>query len=209
MPKERLLKYNKYMVVGPGRTGSKLIVDYIRMAYYKNNLLIRYFDPTQNIECLPKHFFVWHHHSIENYQDCLKSDFSKITKVLSIRNMVDSTYSRAIVNRTTKFHLYFNQTVEVIPFHLPVDEFLFTYNNIVSFYDGIKSVITDDTIIIDYLDYCNNYDHIANTLNLPKVIIDSDSRIPKKNLYSSSDWIINYKEIEELSMGLSKFPNLR
>lgn len=201
-----MLQNNKFMIFGPGRTGSKLIVDLIRHSFHRNNLPFHYFEPIHTIEDLPKDFFIWHHHNIENYVNFLKPQFQNVTKILSTRNMIDSTYSWAIVRRTNQFHIYGDQKIEINPFFLPISEFLETYNNIKNFYSRIKSKLDNDTLIIDYDSYVNNNNYILNILNLPIMEIDSKSRITKKNVGTHEEWIANFQEINEVAKKLSPNP---
>ena len=88
-----------WLVIGPGRTGSKVIIDFIRAVYWRAGINIRYFDPNQNINdaCGA---FIKHSHYFED----LSYQYKYI--VYSKRDPVESALSWLIQKKIIYWHLY-------------------------------------------------------------------------------------------------------
>ena len=196
---------DKWLVLSPKRTGSKVITDFICNVYECNLTPIPYIGPMDH-DYINKGFFIKHSHSLEDYFK-LKNDPS-VKIIISTRDMVKSSLSWCIAIRNFgKFHCYDkNNKLIIKKFKLDPSEFLYTYDQTKDFYTDITNV-NDRTIYIDYDEFKNNSKKLFKKLNLQKYSKTTSLKLPIKN-DPHKDWINNWKEISLLTKSLDKNPIL-
>lgn len=196
---------DQWIVISPGRTGSKMIVDCIRGAYREQGLSLRYIMPRDEGN-IGTNLSVFHSHrpSDANLVE------TGVNVILSTRDLVDSAISWCVVSNTGNYHLYpetdqdrIEQLNYRIPkFHLPPDEFYFQYRTICKFYESLP--LSKNMIIIDYDEIKDDYTVIYERLGLPKPV--SYPRLSIKNPGTPEQWITNWEEISELISKLERLP---
>jgi len=207
---------DKWLVLSPKRTGSKLITDFICNVYECNLTPIPFIGPMDH-DYINKDFFIKHSHSLEDYFK-LKNDPS-VRIIISTRDMVESSLSWCIAIRNFgKFHCYDkNNKLIIKKFKLDPSEFLYTYNQTKDFYNltyffdlGCTlpfSPVGGITTYIDYDEFKNNSKKLFKKLNLQKYSKTTSLKLPIKN-DPHKDWIDNWKEISLLTKSLDKKPIL-
>jgi hypothetical protein len=204
-------KYNSWMVLGPGRTGSLVIV---HMLFFSSVPKLIYRDPDIAARSIDEHELI-HTHNL----DWLNHVTDSTGIVISIRNPIESALSWCILpkfgktNGKLNYH-FFKHTIRkveelqhnIVPFTLPVDQFLEAFNHANSFYEQYE--LQDQHYIIEYEDWCDQPGRILDQLELveysPATLLTLDSvPIPLKNPGSHSEWISNWAEIERVSKSLS------
>lgn len=180
---------HKWLVIGPGRTGSKVIVNYIR-SYYRGKL--KYIDPSHtSIPLDDENFWIFHSHDVNIYKQLMDSS---VNLIASTRDPVDSALSWCILNRTKIWHQYPGEkfiTINIEPFVLSVEDLDRNYCLIVNFYEELKKCLNNKTTIIDYSQFENNNEKLADILKM-KV---AQPFLPLKNT-DIWQWIINRSEVE-------------
>ena len=221
--------YNKddsYVVVGPGRTGSKYIVDIIRVTYKYYNIKLLYLLPDN----LPfKNFespgVIHHCHDLEIFK--IKNLNTKI--ILNTRNVVDSVLSWCILfennawgtdpmnkfqlyPKENRFHTFLIEKYEkTIPsFYLDPTVFMIHYDNVKKFYQSITKKDLERSIIIEYDTNLIFLNTIINKLNFNLPISYykqfDGQKIPVQNPGTPKQWIKNWNEIEDLILPLESNP---
>jgi hypothetical protein len=208
-----LLNFKKWMVVGPGRTGSGFIVDVILNYYSKQKQIITYVGPPASYDIKridEKINLVIHTHSIESF---LKYKDKCDHIILSTRNMVDSAISWLIQREIGMWHIYDTNQLKTVEHNrvkkpFDYDFFLNQYGNAKWFYETIKPHINNSVITIDYQEIYNGPNHIINLLNLCNTSDTSKFRLPIKNPGLPQEWFTNWEEISEKIVSLNKNPPL-
>lgn len=188
--------FDKWLVICPGRTGSKVICDYIRTYY---NHQIKYHDPMTEISNINENFWILHSHNVEHYKQLTSGS---VNLIVSTRDLVDSALSWCVVNRSKVWHEYppevLNQypnekfmAAKVEPFVLSIQELDFHYNNALQFYEELRKCLTKNTTIIDYSQFENDNEKLADILKMDV----KQPLLPVKNPENWS-WIRNRSEIE-------------
>ena len=190
-----------WLVIGPGRTGSKVIIDFIRAVYWRAGINIRYFDPNQNINdaCGA---FIKHSHYFED----LSYQYKYI--VYSKRDPVESALSWLIQKKIVHWHLYVGRHDYIIdkgidfvkPFYMPVDEFLTRYNLVNWFYKEVN--LPKHAKIIEYNNFKDDPYLLFDILDIEEKF--TLERLPVKNPGEHKQWILNWEEIE---LEISKLRN--
>lgn len=187
-------KIKSWLIVGPGRTGSKLIVDTLRGVYRSKKIDPIYHSPEHAIIDPAQSYCVYHSHRVEDYLKLLNTDTQL---VLSTRDMIDSALSYCIQEQTNIWHTYANlpQTkLEIKPFHLDLARFDHYYNRVNNFYVEILPHLNNKTFIIPYSEITNGYRKILELLNLNWVYLPNYV-MPIKKPGNFPDWIINWDKI--------------
>jgi hypothetical protein len=200
-----LSKTDRWLVLSPGRTGSKMIVDCVRGAYRDQGMRLHYIMPNDEVSFSPN-LSILHSHRIT---DAHLMD-AGVNVILSTRDLVDSAISWCIVHKIGKYHLYpgtdqgrIDQLNQQIPkFYLPPEDFYLRYKNICKFYENLT--LSDNMIIIDYAEIEDDYTIVYERLSLPKPI--SYQRLSIKNPGTPEQWITNWEEISELISKLERLP---
>jgi len=194
-------KNDSWLIIGPGRTGSKVIVDILRSAYMQENIYLAYISPIR-ARAPARSGTILHSHNINDfslgYEKC----------ILSTRNYIESAISWCIQPHVGEWHLYSDLHKEkmsrITQFVLDPNLVLEKYNSIKTFYCDIDKYITPDTITIDYSEFCNNPSAILYRLGLDlNTPLDV---IPSKNPGTYSDWILNWDEIQSVLDNLHTDP---
>jgi len=223
-----MLKYKKedsYVVVGPCRTGSRYIVDIIRLAYNKHRIKLLHLPPSPSPENFESLGVIYHSHDLEVFK--IKNLNTKI--ILSTRNVVDSALSWCILTENNswgtdpmnKYQLYpkkhklHNFLIEkyekIIPsFYLDPEVLMSHYNKFKMFYQYITKKDLERSIIIEYNETPIFLNTIINKLNFEIPISYYEKfygeEIPVKNPGTPKQWIKNWNEIEDLIMPLEGKP---
>lgn len=201
----KLSETDRWVVLSPGRTGSKIIVDCIISAYRDQGLRLHHIMPDDEISTIPN-LSILHSHRVSD----LHIIESGVKVVLSTRDLVESAISWCIVHRIGSYHLYseadqakIDLLHQQIPgFYLPPEEFYWRYRNVCKFYEGL--VLSENMVIIDYTEIKDDYTVVYDRLDLPKPI--SYQRLSIKNPGTPEQWITNWEEISELIAKLKRLP---
>ena len=202
-----LSENDKWLVLSPGRTGSKIIVDCLYSSYRKANLPIKYITPNEEISEFPA-LAIGHSHSIDSLHHIDKN----VRVVLSTRDMVESALSWCIYPKLGNFHLYpahhqvkIDELQESIPaFHLTKEDLYRSYRHIKAFYDILATMPTQFTAIIDYEDIKNDPAKVYDILGVTKP--DRYKQMAIKNPGTYEQWITNWDEISEFIAKLERKP---
>jgi hypothetical protein len=206
----QLSTQDSWLIIGPGRTGSKVIVDIIRGVYFKKCYPIKYFDPSSDLNRalvdIPINKIV-HSHTVEFF-DAFKKKRTHV--VLSKRNMIESSLSWVIQREIGYWHIYDSTTLESInisPIKFDYDFFMQIHTSVTSFYQSIKSRLDESVIVIDYDDLKNNpYYVVANKLGINEYIVDCNFILPIKNPGLPKNWFIDWDNIYEKISKLESIP---
>jgi len=208
-----MLPINSYIVVGPGRTGSKYIINVLSHFDLQNRIFLKYNSPDLEVKSIEP-YNIYHSHTTEIIK--LENENTKI--ILSIRNVVNSALSWCIRPYIKKWHLLPKDLLnfEIVPFYLDPLTFISHYNNIKCFYQCITKESIEKITIINYDDVLHsdgrlNYDVILNKLNLksttyPQINHPWMDYLPVKNPGTYPQWIKNWEEIKSISNGLETDP---
>jgi hypothetical protein len=195
-----LSKTDRWLVLSPGRTGSKMIVDCIKGTYQEQGLRLHYIMPKDKVSVIPNLSIVHSHQS---------SDAHLIERgvnvILSTRDLIDSAISWCMVSKTGRYHLYpdSNQLDQEIPkFYLSPEDFYLRYKIICKFYESLP--LSKNMIIIDYNEIKDDYTLMYERLGIPKP--NGYQRLPIKNPGSPEQWVTNWEEISELISKLERLP---
>jgi hypothetical protein len=209
-----MLPIKSYIVVGPGRTGSKYIVNILRHFYLQNRIFLKenFIENLEGKSIEP--FHIYHSHT----KEIIKLENKNTKIILSIRNVVNSALSWCINPYIKKFHLFQDDLLktEVVPFYLDPQTFIFHYNYTKNFYQYFTKESIEKITIINYDDVLHsdgrrlNYDVILNKLNL-KSSTDPQMNQPQmyfpvKNPGTYPQWIKNWEEIKSISDDLETDP---
>lgn len=158
-----------WIVFGPGRTGSYLIMHTLRCYYNSLNLNYQTFDPDFEPHAVSDKKQIWHSH---NYK--ILANIPQYTNlILSTRNIVESAISWCIVQKTKLYHIFPepNLSLEQLQllenynkmekFVLEIDQLEDKCEQIFNFYkelnqfkEQIKSV---RLFLVDYKQISNNF----------------------------------------------------
>jgi hypothetical protein len=208
-----MLPINSYIILSPGRTGSKYIINMLRFFHLKNWIFLKYNGPDLEVKSIEP-YNIYHSHTKEIIK--LKNENTKI--ILSIRNVVNSALSWCIQPYIKKWHLSPKDLLnfEIVPFYLDPLTFISHYNNIKCFYQYITKESIENIIIINYDDVLHsdgrlNYDVILNKLNLESTTYPPMNHpwvdyFPVKNPGTYPQWIKNWEEIKSICDGLETDP---
>jgi len=202
-----LSENDRWLVLSPGRTGSKIIVDCLYSSYREANLQIEYLSPREEITEIPV-LAIGHSHSINSLLHLDKN----VKVVLSIRDMVESALSWCIYPKIGNFHLYPNhhqskidELHESIPsFHLTKEDLYSRYRHIKVFYDILATTPVQFTAVIDYEDTKNDPAKVYDILDITKPT--SYKQMAIKNPGTHEQWITNWDEISEFIAKLERKP---
>lgn len=197
---------DRWIVSGPGRTGSKVIIDVLRRLYLDRlGSHLKYDAPNDSMESglLPGH--IKHSHCSSELVG-LRS----VNVIISTRNLIDSSLSWSIQPRTGKWHSYvWNPPIKVIPFVLDPNTFLTHYNYGVQYYNDLNSIDLSEAVVISYEEFKDDLQVIPTKLGfLPIGPLTKRPLILAltKNPWSPKDWILNWDEISELCKTLEPDP---
>jgi hypothetical protein len=198
-----LSESDRWLVLSPGRTGGKIIVDCIRNAYRDQGLRLRHIMYEDEVSVIPN-LSITHSHRVCNTHHAA----SGVKVILSTRDAVESAISWCIVHKIGKYHLFpesdqskIDQLNNKIPsFYLSPKDFYWQYMNVYNFYKNLE--LSDDITIIDYSEIKDDYTVIYDLLDLPKPA--NYQRIPIKNPGTPEQWITNWEEISELISKLDR-----
>jgi hypothetical protein len=202
-----LSENDKWLVLSPGRTGSKIITDCLYSSYREANLPIVYLTPREEITEIPA-LAIGLSHSISSLCHLDKN----VRVVLSTRDMVESALSWCIYPKIGKFHLYpthhqvrIDELQEHIPsFHLTKEDLYRRYRHIKAFYDILATMPIEFTEIIDYENIKNDPAKVYDILGVTKPTRYKQMAIKNPGTYEQ--WITNWDEISELIVKLERTP---
>lgn len=185
--------------MGPGRTGSVTIV------YYFSKVLgatpyIR--NENQNINPL-RAKEILHSHTPTDVNLANENTLF----VLSTRNLIETAYSRLIGRKTNRWR-YVQNSGEVNPFITTKNEFINSYNYGLEYYQGLKPLLPENTLRIDYSQFKDDHKNLLSILNISEknYIFANKSSQPTKTPGTYRDWIINFDEIDEFARTLDPMP---
>lgn len=204
-----LSKNDRWAVISPGRTGSKVIVDCLRNTYRDNGLRLTYLSPdiqTSNLSPLS----IYHTHNHHNISLAEQG----VNLILSTRDLVDSAISWCISHKIGYYHLYSSiHQSEIDKLHNNLPSFIlspadlyFQYKMISRFYENLDKSLLSNVIVIDYEDIKDDHTIVYSRLRIPEST--KYKKIPTKNPGTPDQWIINWKEIAELASKLERRPLL-
>jgi len=183
---------DKWLVLSATRTGSTLIVDFIRSVYECNLKTIHFIPHGMHDR---DEYFVKHSHDLKDY--FLFKDDPLIKIVISTRDIIESSLSWCIAKRHKIFYHYdksHKPTME--PFVLDPNELLYTYSKLKEFYIGITDI--DNHFIIDYDNFRDDPKNLFRLLDLEKYANSTQLKLPIKN-DPYHIFIKNWNEIDKLS----------
>ena len=197
---------DNWIVTGPGRTGSKVIVDSIEKICRQLKTITEIRDPNYIINILEPGK-IYHSHTPSHLQ--YRQEVSRF--ILSTRDLVDASLSWCIQPYIGEWHIYpvkhrelRIQLEENIPtFYLDPALFMHYYDYAKTFYQEAVKYDLSNVVIIDYSIFQNDTTNIAKILNYPLFPIRG---LPVKNPGSPEQWISNWDEIEKITRGLERNP---
>jgi len=200
------VKDDTWLVLGPGRTGSKVIVDVIIKLAEHFTVTPELVGPTHNVDSV-KLSTVYHSHKIQD----LRFQQMMTKTILSTRDMVDAALSWCIQPHIKEWHLYpvkhreiIKQLEQNIPyFYLDPELFNTHYQRSKLFYQAIADYDLSKFIIIDYEEFKDSPLNILAKLDYVHVPIRG---FPAKNPGSPDKWITNWDEISILIKDLERRP---
>jgi len=198
---------DKWLVLSPGRTGSKIIVDCLYSSYRAAGLRVNHIMPHDEVTEIPD-LCICHSHAISS----LSFVDQTVKIVLSTRDMVESALSWCIYPKIGKFHLYpsrnqdrIDELQESIPaFRLDEGDLFWKYRTIKTFYDSLSADTLMKSTIIDYEDIKNDPTVACDILDIPKP--DRYQQMAIKNPGTYEQWITNWDEISEFIAKLERKP---
>lgn len=193
-----------WLVIGPGRTGSLVIVQSIYSLYKYNFNVINIINPTDIVRPI-KPLDVVHTHELS----WLNEVNENTEVIISTRNPVESALSWCILPKLDNYHFYsYNKehltklkSTKIKKFYLDPNEFLRYYGNVIDFYKQIQ--LKDNYRIIDYSEWSNDPKQIFNKLNF-NINNAHIKYLPIKNPGSPIEWIENWEEISDICNSLQK-----
>lgn len=222
-----LTSNDRWVVIGPGRTGSRVIVDLITAAYHVQGMELRNLDPTTH--SVPGPLEILHTHEV---QDLEHIDPGSSTRyVLSTRDTVDSSLSWCIQPHLGAWHTYNERrrslshvesrrpsllearksgtSYVVKPFHLDPEEFMCLNDRAQNFYPQVSASpwLPAHTIKIDYSDISRGIQQVLPLLGIPKINwLSLVHYLPQKNPGRHREWISNWDEIARVCETLNRNP---
>jgi hypothetical protein len=202
-----MFSINSYVLLSPGRTGSRYIVEIIKSSYFQNSISLKCNSPELDIKCFEP-YNIYHSHTKEIIK--LKNENTKI--ILSTRNLINSALSWGIVHYVKKYHYRQKNLlkIQIIPFYLDPLEFMFHYNNAKNFYQYFTKESLEKIVVINYDNILNSNDTINKDLILDKLDLKMKRFFPwfypVKTPGKYSQWIKNWEEIKSISNGLEADP---
>jgi hypothetical protein len=200
-----------WLIIGPGRTGSKVIVDIIRNVYLQSYHRSYYFNPNSDLNTALKKIpinKIVHSHQVEFFY-AFKKIGARI--VLSKRNMIESALSWVIQREIGHWHIYDTNTlkgVTVSKTNFDYDFFMENYIKAKKFYENIKLELDDSIIIIDYDEFKDDSNAIVNKLNIDEYSTSANFKLSMKNPGSPSDWFLDWDTVSEKIRKLDFMPPL-
>lgn len=194
-----------WLVVGPGRTGSRAIVRSIYSLYKYDFNIINKVNPTDAIRPI-KPMDVIHTHDL-SWLDQVNENTEVI---ISTRNPIESALSWCILPKLGRYHFYIYtkeyiselKSIEVKKFYLNPDDFLKSYNTIINFYKQLQ--LKNRYRIIDYSEWSNDPKQIFRRLDFN---VDEHIKylryLPIRNPGSPIKWIENWEDISEICKTLT------
>lgn len=188
---------DSWLVLGPGRTGSRHIADIIERVYKLSKIPLMFSGPTNNHLLNGEKIAdgqIVHEHDVNLLH--LASKNTRI--VLSKRNIFESALSWSVVHHRPSFHTrrIGYTTIAPKPFILSEDVFFEHFKNAYDHYQEIDKLKPHiDFFEIDY-----------NDIDEKKVIDILQLQVPDSNFVYSryiknrdrpEDWLINYNQIFE------------
>lgn len=198
-----------WAIIGPGRTGSKVIVDYVKNYYARNNILLNYQHPRVKVT-EPVEGCIIHTHQVESYS-ILRDSNTKI--IISTRDMVDASLSWCIRKHIGAWHLYTMDqylNLKITPFELNLTEFYEYYNGSLEFYKTLQKELIQynpNMVVIDYMEFESDSDAILTRLDIKDG--GAFNRKPLKNPGSPKAWISNWHDIQNELYRLKRIPEIR
>jgi hypothetical protein len=190
---------DNWIVLGPGRTGSMLIVQAIVFLYRYHKLeFCNKSSPdvvhTDSLE--PGN--ILHSHSISDLRL-----INKNTKcIINTRSLIEATLSSCIQADSQQSHFLRDHNASITPFYLTPNKFLVQYEQTVQWYKQIKPLIPDNAIIIDYSQFCDDNSEIYKILNYTNLYSTHFKNrleagyVKTPGTYRS--WITNYDKLAKL-----------
>jgi len=198
-----------WAIIGPGRTGSKVIVDYVKNYYAHNNIFLNYQSPKIKVT-KPIEGCIIHTHQVDSYP-ILRDSNTKI--IISTRDMVDSSLSWCIQKYIGAWHLYTMyqySNVKITAFELDFTEFYGHYDASLRFYRTLQNECIQynpNVVVIDYTKFESNSNAILTLLDIEDG--GSFKRKPLKNPGSPEAWISNWHNIQTELYRLKRIPEIR
>lgn len=198
---------HSWLILGPGRTGSKILVDSIVELYRLHDINLRCADPTEQIiKIAPGTVYHSHLMSDEHFGNTV-THF-----VLSIRDMVDCALSWTKQPHIGYYHLYNKTHADEISalsgripsFYLNPTDLLLSYSRIIMFYKLLELQNIEDMIIVDYDRLCANQSSFFSKVGYPGLL--NTESMPVKNPGTNAEWFVNWDEISELIAKLERRP---
>ena len=195
---------DSWVVLGPTRTGSTVILSCIIKSYSAKKIQLKFFGTDSKLVPVPPRS-IWHYHDLNilNY----KNDNTNV--VISTRDPVESALSYCIVEQFGHWHLQrentkliFNITRKVPKYTISKSMFLDRLASINTWYD----LVPEHFLRIDYSAFEHNISNVYKILDIPIPSNDTDITI-MKNPYLLKEWILNWDEISEVIKELPNFSN--
>jgi len=207
-----MFEYDSFIILSPGRTGSRYITSLITQAYKQQGIMLKYMKPGEKVIAIER-FNIYHSHDLE----ILKLERNNTLVVLSIRDLIDSTFSWCIrqmglvpsgINEDHFFiekHQSLLEDLEqnIPSFHLDFNMFLSYYDNTKIFYQSLTKEDIENSIIIDY-DLLNDTSVILDKLKLK--VTRPMNWLPIKGPGTHQEWIKNWVDIENMVESLERRP---
>lgn len=198
-----MLNFN-WIVLGPLRSGSKLVVDIITNIYIQNIIHLQYFNPATNAESVlnwSKSNWILHSHSPKVVKDIiLNSDRSKLKIILTSRDVIAASLSRCILDQTNIYHMYLGYPktfITIKPFKLDIERYKLFYNEHQNVFAEVQNYDIDVDYKLDYDSYENDPFLIAKYLEMENFMKRKFTRnIPLKNPGTYDQWFINWDDIK-------------
>jgi len=188
------------LVLSPGRTGSTLI---FKLFSQVTKLTPKSREHTDNkVPLKPKE--ILHSHNISD----INLGNQHTLHIVSKRNIIETTFS-SLIGRNTKHWIYYkNQNITINRFQTTKNDFLGVYQKVRKYYEDLKSVLPNQSVVIDYSDFQDNFENLFHILNINKNYykLSDKNVIPVKTPGSHKEWIINYDEIYEYAQTLNPNP---
>ena len=198
---------DSWIILGPGRTGSKILVDSLTELYQLHNIDLATVEPTDDIVSISPST-IYHSHLMSD------TDFGNTVTyfVISIRDMVDCALSWTKRPHIGHYHLYekthsthIQSLNNKIPaFYLDPNILLAEYNRVVMFYKVLNIDHVKNILIVDYDGVCGSGTRLLETLDFPCLV--NPTSIPIKNPGTNEEWIINWVEISQIISTLERRP---
>lgn len=208
-----MFDYNSFIVLSPGRTGSKYIVSLIQHSYKQHGVVFTIVNPSDSENAtVIEPYKIYHSHDI----GILKLKRNKTKVILSIRDLIDSALSQCIqqFGLFSSYHFFpekdeslFKEIEENIPsFYLNFPVFMSHYNNNKEFYKTLSKENLQDVVVIDY----SNIQDIDVMIDILKLKVNKTKLnwLPIKGPGTHNEWIKNWNEIESKIAFLNRNPDL-